>query len=193
MAAETDPVRGHSSEKATQRLDRERLDRIRRFASAPPGEASRHLYELDSSWDIERRLEANAAITMLLSTVLAATHSKRWLLLSALVPGFLLQHAVQGWCPPIEVFRRLGARSRNEIDASARRSTLSAATSTTCRMQRVRRRRHTGRSRPREGADALLAGVVRGSARIQRRTKRTHAVAIADLADPAGIGGLARQ
>jgi hypothetical protein len=57
---------------------------------------------------------------MLLSTALAATHSKRWLILSAVVPGFLLQHAIQGWRPPIEVFRRLGSRSRNELDAERR-------------------------------------------------------------------------
>jgi hypothetical protein len=117
MSSDTDPVRGHSGEKATRRLDRERLERIRRFASAPAGAASEHLYELDKQWDIERKLEANAATIMLLSTALAATHSKRWLILTAMVPGFLLQHAIQGWCPPIEAFRRLGARSRNEIDA----------------------------------------------------------------------------
>jgi hypothetical protein len=117
MSADSDPVRGHSGEKATQRLDRERLERIRRFATAPSSEVTDHLYDLDKEWDIERRLEANAASIMLLSTALAATHSKRWLILSAVVPGFLLQHAIQGWCPPIEAFRRLGSRSRNEIDA----------------------------------------------------------------------------
>jgi hypothetical protein len=29
---------------------------------------------------------------------------------------FLLQHAVQGWCPPIIWFRRLGVRTSTEID-----------------------------------------------------------------------------
>lgn len=32
------------------------------------------------------------------------------------VGGFLLRHAVQGWCPPLPVFRRLGARTQSEID-----------------------------------------------------------------------------
>lgn len=107
----------HSSKKATRRLDRERLERIRHFATAPSQKVTDHLADLDRTWDIERRLEANAATVMLLSTALVATRSKRWLVLSAVVPGFLLQHAIQGWCPPIEAFRRLGARSRNEIDA----------------------------------------------------------------------------
>jgi hypothetical protein len=30
---------------------------------------------------------------------------------------FLFQHAVQGWCPPVPLFRRLGVRTRKEIDA----------------------------------------------------------------------------
>ena len=32
------------------------------------------------------------------------------------VGGFLLQHAVQGWCPPLPVFRRYGVRTQTEID-----------------------------------------------------------------------------
>jgi hypothetical protein len=27
-----------------------------------------------------------------------------------------LQHALTGWCPPVPLFRRLGARTRQEID-----------------------------------------------------------------------------
>jgi hypothetical protein len=29
---------------------------------------------------------------------------------------FLAQHALQGWCPPIPVIRRLGVRTRAEIE-----------------------------------------------------------------------------
>jgi len=35
--------------------------------------------------------------------------------LPAVVGTFLLQHAVQGWCPPLTVFRRLGFRTAGEI------------------------------------------------------------------------------
>jgi hypothetical protein len=44
------------------------------------------------------------------------TVSRKWLLLSAAVGGFLLQHAVSGWCPPIPLLRRLGIRTRSELD-----------------------------------------------------------------------------
>ena len=36
--------------------------------------------------------------------------------LTAAVPAFLLQHAIQGWCPPLPVFRRLGVRTADEIN-----------------------------------------------------------------------------
>jgi hypothetical protein len=46
----------------------------------------------------------------------AATGSRKWLILPGVVLSFLFQHAVQGWCPPVPVFRRLGVRTREEID-----------------------------------------------------------------------------
>lgn len=41
---------------------------------------------------------------------------RRFYLLPTAVAGFLLQHAVQGWCPPMPVFRRLGVRTATEIE-----------------------------------------------------------------------------
>jgi hypothetical protein len=32
------------------------------------------------------------------------------------VLSFLLLHSIQGWCPPVPVLRRLGVRTRREID-----------------------------------------------------------------------------
>lgn len=48
--------------------------------------------------------------------VLGARGSRTWLLLSAAVTAFLLQHALQGWCPPVPVLRRLGFRTTQEIE-----------------------------------------------------------------------------
>jgi hypothetical protein len=33
-----------------------------------------------------------------------------------IVQGFFLQHAIQGWCPPLPVLRRLGFRTVQEIE-----------------------------------------------------------------------------
>lgn len=72
---------------------------------------------LDREWDIERMLQANAATLILSGTVAGVLGSKRWLVLPAVVSGFLLQHAVQGWCPPMPLLRRMGFRTPREIEA----------------------------------------------------------------------------
>jgi hypothetical protein len=65
--------------------------------------------------DIERTLEANAATVALVGRALGAFVGRKWLALPAIVGGFLLQHAIHGWCPPLPVFRRLGVRTSAEI------------------------------------------------------------------------------
>ena len=42
--------------------------------------------------------------------------NRRWYFPPTAVATFLLQHAVQGWCPPVGLFRRLGVRTEREID-----------------------------------------------------------------------------
>ena len=61
-------------------------------------------------------LEANASSLILLSLGLSRLHSRKWLWLATAAPAFLLQHAIQGWCPPIALIRRLGVRTRKEIE-----------------------------------------------------------------------------
>lgn len=73
------------------------------------------LVELDAEWDIERLLETNAASVVLVTSLLGLTVNRKFLLLPPLVGGFLLQHAILGWCPPVPLFRRLGFRTADEI------------------------------------------------------------------------------
>ncbi len=76
----------------------------------------RRLEELDREWDIERCLQLSAASISLAAIVLGATRSRRWYFVPFFVSVFLLQHAVQGWGPPVALFRRLGFRTRSEIE-----------------------------------------------------------------------------
>ena len=78
------------------------------------------LVELDREWDIERALEAHSATVGLVGTALAATVNRKWLILPALITGFLFQHAIQGWCPQLPILRRLGFRTPEEIDEERR-------------------------------------------------------------------------
>jgi hypothetical protein len=113
---ETDRVRRHTPADINAQIDAVINANIRRYTGASRETLSRRIDELDREWDIERVLEANASSISLLSLLLARVHSRRWLLLTTGVAGFLLQHALQGWCPPVSVFRRMGVRTRREID-----------------------------------------------------------------------------
>lgn len=87
------------------------------FCAAQGREAiDRRLVELDQEWDIERTLEANAATLALVGLGLGATVDRKWFLFPGIITGFLLQHAVQGWCPPLPIFRRMGIRTAAEIN-----------------------------------------------------------------------------
>jgi hypothetical protein len=47
---------------------------------------------------------------------LSIFHNRKWIILPTMVLGFFAQHAIQGWCPPLPLFRKLGYRTRKEID-----------------------------------------------------------------------------
>ncbi len=85
--------------------------------AAHPGAIPARLDALDREWDVERTLEANAATVSMLGVLLGATVDRRFFFLPGVVGAFLLQHALQGWCPPVPVIRRLGVRTAGEIDA----------------------------------------------------------------------------
>lgn len=91
-----------------------------RHARAGLSSIDRRLDELDREWDIERSLEANAAAVSLIGLALGRFANRRFYALPAVISAFLLQHAVQGWCPPLPVLRRLGFRTPREIERERR-------------------------------------------------------------------------
>lgn len=106
----------HTAPRVNERIRSRTEERLLRIASSGPQAVARRLNELDREWDIERMLETNAASLSLLGVALGVTVAKRFFLLPAVVAGFLLQHAIQGWCPPVPMLRRLGFRTQNEIE-----------------------------------------------------------------------------
>jgi hypothetical protein len=98
--------------------------RVRR-ALANPARMDRRIHELGEEWDIERAIELNASALAFLGTVLGFFVHPYWLALPALVTAFLFQHALQGWCPPVPILRRMGFRTSYEIEEE--RQALKAA------------------------------------------------------------------
>jgi hypothetical protein len=116
IPATNERVQEHTSASVNEEIRRQTEQNIARYVGASRGEIEQRLEELDAEWDIERTLEANAATISLIGLTLGATVDRRWYFLPAAVAGFLLQHALQGWCPPLPVFRRLGMRTAAEIE-----------------------------------------------------------------------------
>jgi hypothetical protein len=96
------------------RQDAER--RVAQCARLGHSAIDRRLQELDAEWDIERTLEANAASIVMITSTLGLLVDRRFFFFPIAVGGFLLQHAMQGWCPPLPVLRSMGVRTEAEID-----------------------------------------------------------------------------
>ncbi|NBJ10719.1 hypothetical protein [Microvirga arsenatis] len=115
VAGTVDRVPRHTSQEINRQIKMQIAESVRWHAAHPEG-IDRRLHELDQEWDVERTLEANASTLAFTGVMLGATLDKHWLALPALVTAFLFQHAVQGWCPPLPILRRLGFRTAHEIE-----------------------------------------------------------------------------
>ena len=111
-----DRVRANTSEEINRQIDRETDIHIRAYAQMGGEEIARRINELEREWDLERFLETNASALALTGVFFGLLGSKKWLILSGAVLAFLFQHATQEWCPPVPLLRRMGIRTRKEID-----------------------------------------------------------------------------
>jgi len=114
IAETTTRVQQHTAPFLNERIINKTRENINRYAAHPEGIEDR-LKQLDQEWDIERMLEANASSLVIIGVILGTLVWLWFYLVSFLVGTFLLQHAIQGWCPPIRLFRRLGFRTHSEI------------------------------------------------------------------------------
>lgn len=109
-------VPANTAESVNDRIRRQTEANVACCAAGGPEAIGRRLAELDREWDIERCVETLAPSLTLAGMTLGLTVSKRFFVLPFVVQGFFLQHALQGWCPPVPVLRRLGVRTQAEID-----------------------------------------------------------------------------
>lgn len=106
----------NTSEEINEQIRQKTQESIDSYRHSGRARIRQRLQELDEEWDIERTLEANASTLMLAGLALGITVNKRFLAIPTLVSGFLLQHALQGWCPPLPILRSMGIRTASEID-----------------------------------------------------------------------------
>lgn len=110
-------VADHTSPHVNEQIRQAAQQRLSAYASDDRKRlVDQRLRELDREWDVERTLQTNFAVISLVGLGLATRVDKRWFALALGVPAFMLQHALQGWCPPLAVLRRLGMRTTREIN-----------------------------------------------------------------------------
>lgn len=105
----------HTADRINEEIAWATEERLQALAGHPDAILHR-LDELDEEWDTERVLAFNSAVLTLTGLALGTTLDRRWLLLSGAVQLFFIQHALQGWCPPLPVIRRMGVRTAREIE-----------------------------------------------------------------------------
>lgn len=115
--APPDRVRANTSPAINERLDKEARARLHRSAAlAASDELTERISQLEQEWDFDRVLEAEASAMGIAGLALALAVDKRLLVLPAFVSTMMVLHAIHGWYPLLPLFRRLGIRSRSEID-----------------------------------------------------------------------------
>jgi hypothetical protein len=115
LPATEDRVPLHTRSAVNDRIQGRTLHDVSRFLGADPVFIDERIRELEREWDVERTLEANAASVALAGVALGFAVHRRFFLLPGVVAAFLLQHALQGWCPPLPLIRRMGIRTAREI------------------------------------------------------------------------------
>ncbi|GAB3537783.1 hypothetical protein GCM10027343_01810 [Noviherbaspirillum agri] len=110
-------VAHHTAPHVNERIQQKAQERISAYGSGDRAAViSYRLGELGREWDVERTLQTNFAVFSMIGLALATSVNKRWYAMAGGVPAFMVQHALQGWCPPLAALRRFGFRTSKEIN-----------------------------------------------------------------------------
>lgn len=113
-----DRVPAHTPRAIQQKITKTSKAQLKNAIRAGKPACQKKLAKLAHEWDTERVLETNATLLILTGLLLGKKVHQNWYWLSGAVAAFLLEHALQGWCPPLPIIRALGVRTAAEIDAS---------------------------------------------------------------------------
>ena len=138
LESRRDRVRDHSGQGVNRRILQLIEANVERCNRQGRDAVVQRLAELDREWDIDRVLMANFAIVGGTAYGVGLSRFARrpwfgrrrtgWLYFFGAQLGFMLLHATVGWCPPVVVWRRMGVRTKSEIEVE--RNLLLAALAT---------------------------------------------------------------
>jgi hypothetical protein len=105
----------HTDTAVNRRIREEMRERVEHYRRRPE-QVGRRLKAINEEWDVERTLATMSTVLSLLGVGMVLSGRRRWLYLTLGVQSFYLLHALEGWCPPLPVLRRLGFRTPMEIE-----------------------------------------------------------------------------
>lgn len=114
LPATNQRVRLHTDDKWNRAIS-DQIQGSLQYYREHPDQIEHRLKQLDKEWDVERVLEANASGLILTGSTLGLLLSRKFFAVPVVISAFLLQHALQGWCPPLPILRRFGYRTMSEI------------------------------------------------------------------------------
>lgn len=113
-----DRVRKHSPKSFTKDIDMESDYFVKTTIENGAFAIRERLLQLDKEWDIDRALDLLFSTTV--ATQLALAVKKRnvnFVWLPLIQTAFVFVHATYGWCPPVPLLRKMGFRTRFEIQS----------------------------------------------------------------------------
>ena len=81
-----------------------------------PHAIRQRLHELDKEWSVEDILKLHAATFVLKFGLFGTIVEKKYFWGIAVVGAMALQQTLQGWSPPHALIRKMGRRTRDEIE-----------------------------------------------------------------------------
>lgn len=117
-----DLVRNHTPAKVNRNIDAMTTTQLA-LAGDEPHAIRNRLWALDREWHVDRALMAVFGVLGAFTAhrsfkaVRRGQYFSGWRMLFWTQMGFLVHHAIRGWCPPVSVLRRIGFRTEKEIAA----------------------------------------------------------------------------
>jgi hypothetical protein len=112
-----DRVRNHTAAHVNEAIDRKTGAHVRELAGRGREAVAARLAKLDREWDIERLIAVEAAVVATVLGELNRRRTSRFRMLLGAHQAMVMLHAATGWSPTTALLRRLGIRTRTEIDA----------------------------------------------------------------------------
>ncbi len=107
----------YPSVEEAERVNRRRVEQNIAFFAANPDGIEARINELAEEWDVDRLLQVVAAAGSLAGVFFSVTRSRMWLLVSLVLSAGALHQAITFNSPAAAMARRLGFRTREEIES----------------------------------------------------------------------------